>query len=359
MTLPQLAPILSPQDVAERDDNFFSFGQSYIIQNFVLDKINSSKNIYSSYITRYCFNNKDNIKEIINGLFTENTWQFIECSDSKIVILNETTCFLYRYDVNEVDYEVISPIDCYITGVNKEHVDNVKSRLKTVFSDKMSPCVYIKWVFKTQMGTSSYNSHLEMKKEPFNEMYPFLEGEDLQAYYERFRDSESSILLLQGPPGTGKTTFIRGLLSHLQENSIFTTDPEVFHNEGFLIDFMKGRENYLIFEDADAYLSSRENGNKTLHKFLTIGDGLVSRKKKKIIFTTNLQTLTDIDSALTRPGRCNDILQFRPLTINECREIIVAKNFNNNIPTKATTIAELFNTQEKTQIKKKQSIGFV
>jgi ATP-dependent 26S proteasome regulatory subunit len=209
------------------------------------------------------------------------------------------------------------------------------------------------------MGLSSYNSHLEMKKEPFNEMYPFLEGEDLQAYYERFRDSESSILLLQGPPGTGKTTFIRGLLSHLQENSIFTTDPEVFHNEGFLIDFMKGRENYLIFEDADAYLSSRENGNKTLHKFLTIGDGLVSRKKKKIIFTTNLQTLTDIDSALTRPGRCHDILQFRPLTIDECREIIVAKNFNINIPTKAITIAELFNTQEKTQIKKKQTIGFV
>lgn len=355
----QLAPILSPQDAAERDVNFLSFGQSYIIQNFVVEKINSGENIYSSYLFRYCFDDKEDVKQTVNSLFTEDSWQFIECSDNQVVILNETTCFVYKFDPADKSNTPIRIVNFYITGSNKDHVENVKNRVKSLYTDEVSNSVYIKWVFKTQMGTSNFVTHLENKKEPFTEMYPFLEGEDLQAYYERFKYSESSILLLQGPPGTGKTTFIRGMLSHLKANCVFTTDPEVFHNDNFLIDFMKSSsENFLVFEDADAYISSRETGNKTLHKFLTIGDGLISRTKKKIIFTTNLQTLTDIDSALIRPGRCHDILQFRPLTVDECKKIITTRNFDIDNPIKETTIAELFNTQEKTQIKKKQTIGF-
>lgn len=359
MALPHLSYITSPDKIAERDTNFISVGQSYIIQNFILSKINNFENVYSRAFSLYCYNNEENIKEVLNSLFTEDGWQIIECTANQVVILNETTCFVYSYHQTQKDEETTSrTINYYITGTDKAAIETLKDRMSSIYSEKISNKAFIKWVFRTQMGTSHYNTSLEMDKEPFNEMYPFLDGEDLKAYYNRFAKSDSSILLLQGPPGTGKTSFVRGLLSHLNVNSIFTTDPDVFHNEGFLIDFMKGSENYLIFEDADAYLSSRETGNKTLHKLLTIGDGLISRKRKKIIFTTNLESITDIDSALIRPGRCHDILQFRALTPQECQDIIVSKGFEIEIPKTNTTIADIFNTQEKTEVKSKKTIGF-
>jgi ATP-dependent 26S proteasome regulatory subunit len=47
-----------------------------------------------------------------------------------------------------------------------------------------------------------------------------------------------------------------------------------------------------------------------MHRFLNVGDGLVTTKGKKLIFSTNLPSIRDVDSALVRPGRCFDILNF-------------------------------------------------
>ncbi|MEJ8867663.1 hypothetical protein, partial [Pseudomonas jessenii] len=45
-------------------------------------------------------------------------------------------------------------------------------------------------------------------------------------------------------------------------------------------------------------------GNQALHRFLNIADGVASADGKKIIFSTNLASVRDIDDALIRPGRC-------------------------------------------------------
>jgi ATP-dependent 26S proteasome regulatory subunit len=68
--------------------------------------------------------------------------------------------------------------------------------------------------------------------------------------------------------------------------------------------------NILVLEDSDVLLSSRENGNNMMHRFLNLGDGLISASNKKIIFSTNLPSIRDIDSALLRPGRCYDVCRF-------------------------------------------------
>jgi hypothetical protein len=51
-------------------------------------------------------------------------------------------------------------------------------------------------------------------------------------------------------------------------------------------------------------LAPRADGNRTLHRFLNIADGIASAHGKKIIFSTNLPSVRDIDEALIRPGRC-------------------------------------------------------
>lgn len=56
-----------------------------------------------------------------------------------------------------------------------------------------------------------------------------------------------------------------------------------------------------------------------MHKLLT--DVVARSQGRKIIFTTNLADVTDIDEALIRPGRCFAIRNLRNLTTDEARAL--------------------------------------
>jgi SpoVK/Ycf46/Vps4 family AAA+-type ATPase len=219
---------------------------------------------------------------------------------------------------------------------------------------------FVDWCIIDDAGKMvKIKKELEVNNTPFTEMYPFLKGESLEEYYERFNSSSASILLLQGPPGTGKTTFIRGLLQHLKKNALLSYDEAILKSDNFLSSFIEDSSvNYLIFEDADAYLTSRESGNRTIHKFLNAGDGLISSSDKKIIFTTNLASLSDVDQALIRPGRCFDVLQFRQLTKDEAIAVAGRQGVEVELPEQNFTIAEIFNSQKYTKKKESRAIGF-
>ena len=79
-----------------------------------------------------------------------------------------------------------------------------------------------------------------------------------------------------------------------------------------------------------------------MHKFLNVGDGLVSLRGKKLIFSTNLDSIKDVDIALTRQGRCFDILTFDKLNETEAQKL--AKKFNLDLQSKLSeySIAEVF-----------------
>jgi ATP-dependent 26S proteasome regulatory subunit len=60
-------------------------------------------------------------------------------------------------------------------------------------------------------------------------------------------------------------------------------------------------------------LKARSDGNQDLHRFLAIADGVVRAQGRKIIFTTNLPNIRDLDDALLRPGRCFKVVHTRLL----------------------------------------------
>lgn len=223
-------------------------------------------------------------------------------------------------------------------------VETISEQISQAF-DKAP--IYIKWVIKED--GESVKLPVEKDLLPSNTFYPQIE-EGLSSYYDRFLSSRSNVLVMYGPPGTGKTSFIRGLLHHSGKSAIISYDPGVLQRDSIFASFLSGREDFMVLEDADNFLGARSKGNTVMHRFLNVGDGLVSTKRKKIIFTTNLPTIKDVDPALMRPGRCFDVLKFSELT--EDQALKIDPNWSGG----QTTLSNLFNERSAAMPK---GVGFV
>ena len=103
---------------------------------------------------------------------------------------------------------------------------------------------------------------------------------------------------------------------------MYTGDKRALENDEIFVDFITGSHDAFVVEDADHLLTARSSGNLDLHRFLAIADGVVRAQGRKIIFTTNLPNITDIDDALLRPGRCFASIRARLLSKDEARALL-------------------------------------
>jgi ATP-dependent 26S proteasome regulatory subunit len=117
----------------------------------------------------------------------------------------------------------------------------------------------------------------------------------------------------------------------------------------------------MVIEDADMFLKARSEGNTTMHKFLNVGDGLVTTRNKKLIFSTNLPSIRDIDPALIRPGRCFDIVTFDLLDQQAAEKLAKKMNVTLTETKDKWNIADIFNKQtfDPHITTKRTTMGFV
>ena len=181
----------------------------------------------------------------------------------------------------------------------------------------------ITWVFESGNGTSTVQRPLS-KKPTLEGAYPWIPGGDPGAYIDDYLEGDEPVLLLIGAPGTGKSSFIKELVARSKYPTTITFSPRILATDAFFVQFMtQGDVGLLVVEDADDLLTPRtsSSGNLDMPRLLNISDGPVSMSGKKIVFSTNLTSTAQVDSALLRPGRCFDVLTTRNLTREEALNV--------------------------------------
>lgn len=166
------------------------------------------------------------------------------------------------------------------------------------------------------------------------ELYPNI---DIRMLCEDYMKFDDSILILHGLPGTGKTTFVKYLMQEIAltgEKIIpeigYATGLELFECNEFWSRVVTDNIDLLILDDVSYNMVRKQDAdNSFVNNLLAYSDGVLN-EKSKVIITTNSEN-SNFDPALLRPGRCFDLVELRPLTLNEAR--IIWTDFFNMSPT--------------------------
>lgn len=173
-------------------------------------------------------------------------------------------------------------------------------------------------------------------------------------------DRNSGLIILRGAAGSGKTNFIRHLITNHPKHYVLVTnamatrmsDPE------FVSFMLEHKNSVFILEDCEQILMDRSENlfGGAISNILNMSDGLLSDVFNiKFICTFNAD-LAVIDPALLRKGRCYTNYEFKPLCLSKTNALL--RSLGKDESYKEMTLAEIYNTETKDFITKKEMIGF-
>lgn len=218
-------------------------------------------------------------------------------------------------------------------------------------------------------GNASMKSNtLDEKEQEFGHdaFYPFL-GQTVDEFINDYSNAKAAVLILIGPAGTGKSTFLRTMnfrMKKIKKRYAISTEAAFLHPS--LINFLEntGERPFIYIEDADRLVSPRKDGNDQMSMLLNFANGVVTNHPKLVI-STNLESISKIDSALLRAGRTYKVQEFRKLTIDEANAARACLGRDpidpSNVPLSSLSLAEALEYTKPQDLNNRRHVaaGFV
>jgi hypothetical protein len=244
-----------------------------------------------------------------------------------LVLMQAPGAFVYGQGYNKAGQDKGSYTSCWFSlwAESRARVEEVIAKLESIAGESRmrDESFTIDWQFTNAAGELRSSTFQELADPRLlDEAYPSL-GIPVQDFIGRYLAAPECVLILLGPPGTGKTRLVRAILSEISRRKgedaevMYTADQRALRSDELFVEFITGSHDAFIIEDTDHLLMARTSGNEEMHRFLAIADGVARSQGRKIIFTTNLPNVNDIDEALIRPGRCFAVKHLRSLTPEE------------------------------------------
>jgi hypothetical protein len=265
------------------------------------------------------------LEVLLDAIALDPAWR-AERPHAEALILDGDGLFVSAFGTRKADY---CSLFFRVWAADVRRAEEAKAKLlsmagSTIITD---PMFSIEWNFLTSSGDLESATIDEMANDVlYDRAYPEIAG-GVRAFIARYLDAPETVLVLQGPPGTGKTRLVRAILGEMSRRkgepaqALYTGDMKALASDEIYVRFITGWHDAFVVEDADHLLKPRADGNEHLHRFLAIADGVVRSQGRKIIFTTNLPNVGDLDDALIRPGRCFSRVHVRNLTAAEARAL--------------------------------------
>lgn len=344
-----------------RQENQTNFGQA----RFMLASFMASKpNLFRTSLNNYVWTGKlvQLGVELRKHLFiaTGEDYNFHSFERNEFVVKSESACATLNVrSYKGSEFDILKHVFTITLVAEDRVVEQIHESFCKFFVPDDEPTVM--WGLIGSYGGIDY---IPVTIPPYryapDEFYPYI-PQGIENFFDAYMKSSSNVLVLFGAPGTGKTSALRNFIRKHNIDALITYDEQVISKDVFFLDFLMNDEcDLIVLEDADTLLRSRETeDNKVMSKLLNASDGLVKLPDKKIVITANIATVNDIDSALIRPGRCFDVVEFRELT--EAEAVAAAKAANIDWQPKGKksySLAELFNENAASAEKKSNKVKF-
>ena len=341
-----------------------------------LDVLVDFSNIHSLTVLRfYSFNLYGCNHDIIFKHLEENFPLLLSNSRKNYVVLDERG---YMNEISIIQRGDFFEVHCNIYASTTSGTKVAFEKIKSLFLSYMkAENSFIKaamiWYQIEQGGLKEkiiaqeihYDETLSLK-------YPYIKN--IEEKLEDFLQSKSTLLLIKGEPGTGKTSLIRQIIARkgkktYQQNTNFhvrvgyATDEEVFLKDGLYNEYIDASFEILVLEDADALLAKRSAYNNAVTRILNASDGIIQVPNNKIIISTNLTNISEIDEAPLREGRCYDIFETQTLTLEQAKALgDYIELPKNSLTKKHYSLAEIYKLKsdiyEQSKRCKNMKIGF-